>query len=120
VGERKLLRIWQNESEAAAVAVRLEGRLGGRWVGELERVLEALLAQGKRIELNLSDVVFLDERGIRFIRKCSSRGVSVTTSSPFVAAQLAESDEWTEPGRPKHHGNGERIARKERSDERES
>lgn len=91
-----VLRIWQTEEGASRVALRLEGRFGGLWVGELERLCQDLFAEGKDIALDLSDVGFIDERGVGFIRLVSSGGATVTSMSPFVAARLQESPEWTE------------------------
>ena len=91
-----VLRIWQTEEGASRVALRLEGCLGGLWVGELERLFEGLFTEGKDIAMDLSDVGFIDERGVGFIRLVSSRGATVTSMSPFVAARLQESPERTE------------------------
>lgn len=85
-----MLRIWQAEDGDSRVALRLEGRLGGVWVGELERLCEDLFTAGKDIVLDLSDVGFIDERGVEFIRLVSSLGATVASTSPFVAARLLD------------------------------
>lgn len=90
-----MLRIWRTEEGATEVALRLEGRLGGLWVGELERLCEELFGEGKSITLDLSDVGFIDERGVGLIRLVSSRGATVTSTSPFVAARLRENGQWS-------------------------
>jgi hypothetical protein len=91
-----VLRVWRTEEGPSRVALRLSGRLGGPWVSELERLCEDLFADGKEIALDLADVGFIDERGVGLIRLVSSRGATVTSTSPFVAARLQESPEWTE------------------------
>lgn len=78
------------------MALRLSGRLGGPWASELERLCEGLLDEGKGVTLDLSDVGFIDERGVAAIRLVSSRGATVTSTSPFVATRLRETVEWTE------------------------
>jgi ABC-type transporter Mla MlaB component len=92
-----MLRIWQSEEEDSRTALRLEGRLGGPWVAELERLCEDLLVSGMSVTLDLADVVFIDERGVGLLRRVSSRGATVTSTSPFVAAQLQATEAWTDP-----------------------
>lgn len=85
-----VLRIWTTEDGASRVALRLSGRVGGPWVFELERLCEVLFDEGKGITLDLSDVGFIDERGVAAIRLVSSRGATVTSMSPFVAQRLRD------------------------------
>ena len=97
-----MLRIWKTEDGASRVALRLSGSLGGPWVSELERLCEGLFCEGKGITLDLSDVGFIDERGVAAIQLVSSRGATVTSTSPFVATRLRDYngvDGWGGSGR---------------------
>lgn len=87
-----MLRIW-TESEtrrgdANALRLRLEGRVAGRSVPELERVVEDAIARAARIEIDLSGVSFLDAQAVALLHSLRSRGVQLENCSPFTAEQL--------------------------------
>jgi hypothetical protein len=95
-GKLIVLRIWRTDEGASRVTLRVSGHFGGPWVSELEELCEHLFAEGRRITLDLWDVGFIDERGVGLIRLVSSRGATVASTSPFVAARLQEFPEGTE------------------------
>lgn len=70
------------------MTLRLEGRIVGPWVGELQRACEAVLTEGRPLRLQLSEVEFMDARGISLLSSLRSRGVSLLECSPFAAEQL--------------------------------
>jgi hypothetical protein len=71
-----------------AVRVRLAGQLRGEWVGELQRLCAQLLQSGRRVEIEMTDVSFVDDAGIRLIRGLSGDRVSLVNCALFVAEQL--------------------------------
>ena len=66
----------------------LEGQLIWPWVGELERVCEAILASGRGLRLDLSRVSFLSREGVRLLCTLRGREVALLHCSAFVAEQL--------------------------------
>lgn len=72
--------------------LRLEGRLSGPWVDELRRVCSGLLDGdgGGGLELELSEVSFVDAAGMALLRSLARSGVEFTNLSAFVAEQLKE------------------------------
>ena len=75
-------------SSRAAETLRLEGHLGGPWVGELRRSCDRVLSNGKRLTLDLADVSFIDRDGVGLLRTLKCAEVEVRNCSPFVALQL--------------------------------
>jgi len=71
-----------------SLRLRLEGQLRGPWVGELARVVDDALAQGRVPRLDLAGVSFLDPQGVALLRSLRSREVPLENCSPFTAEQL--------------------------------
>jgi hypothetical protein len=77
------------ESSMAAVRLRVEGRLTGRWVEELRRVCDLhALNDGLRLTLDLADVSFADAAGIELLKELRMRVVILLSPSSLVAEQL--------------------------------
>jgi hypothetical protein len=68
--------------------VRVAGRLAGPWVGELARTLDGL-AQVPLVELDLTEVSFVDADGLDMLRALKSQPRVNLRCSAFVAAQLS-------------------------------
>lgn len=62
--------------------MKLEGRLAGEFVQEFVR------NAGKNERLDLIDLDFIDQDGIRALRQAIDAGASILEASPFVRAQL--------------------------------
>jgi len=69
---------------AAEQSLVLEGRLVGEWVTELQRMLR----QRPYLQLDLSQVRFVDAAGVALLRRLQSEGVVLSSPSPFVAELL--------------------------------
>lgn len=86
-----MLRITVVEGSGQAVALRLEGRMTGRWVEELQRSCEVhALSEGIALSLDLADVSFVDGPGITLLKELRGLGVALVNPSPFIAEQLKE------------------------------
>jgi len=83
-----MLKISQAGQANHSVTLKLEGRVVGPWVGELRQVCETLLAEGRALKLDLSDVTFADAGGVVVLSTFKSRGVTFANCSPFVEEQL--------------------------------
>jgi hypothetical protein len=82
-----MLRASQNDA-GDRVTVRIEGRLVGPWVEELDRLTSELLAEHRALTLDLADLQFLGNEGTALLRDLVARNVVLTNCSPFVMEQL--------------------------------
>jgi len=69
--------------------VRAEGRLSGRWVEELRRVLFSLGAPARRIRLDLAELRYVDGAGTRLLRNQLRAGTRLERRSAFLEALLS-------------------------------
>jgi ABC-type transporter Mla MlaB component len=83
-----MLKISQALKTNHSVTLKLEGRVVGPWVGELRQVCETFLTEGRRLKLDLADVIFADANGVAVLTRFKSRGVTLANCSPFVEEQL--------------------------------
>ena len=83
-----MLKISQVEPVNHAITLRLEGRVVGPWVAELQNSCEEVLMEGRSLKLHLADVEFMDAQGVALLSSLRSRGVSLLECSPFAAEQL--------------------------------
>lgn len=84
-----MLRITELPPPDHHVTLRLEGRIAGPWAPEARQACERVLASGRALSLNLAEVEYLDDEGVRLLAELRSRGVRFIACSPFVEAQLA-------------------------------
>ena len=85
-----MLRITVQE-EANSVALLLEGKLAGDWVGELRTVLANLhtAPNGKNLVLTLTEVCGIDAAGLELLSQIHREG-AVLTGSGLAAKMLIE------------------------------
>ena len=83
-----MLKISKIEPVNQAVVLRLEGRIVGPWVTELQKSCDEALADGRSLKLHLADVEFMDTRGVALLSRLQSSGVALLESTPFVSEQL--------------------------------
>ena len=83
-----MLKISTLESAPPAVTLRLEGRVMGAWVVELEVACERILSQGRALRLHVAEVAFLDAGGLALLCSLRAQGVQLLNCSPFLETQL--------------------------------
>ena len=83
-----MLKISQIKPVNHDVTLRLEGRVVGPWVRELQKSCEEMLREGRSLELHLADVEFMDTQGVALLSSLRVRGVSLLECPPFAAEQL--------------------------------
>jgi ABC-type transporter Mla MlaB component len=84
-----MFKLTQAESNgSSSVTLRLEGRLAGPWVGEVRKACEKIIGEGRKLELDLTDVSFVDNAGVALLSHYQSRGVALADCSPFLREQL--------------------------------
>ena len=87
-----MLKISQIKPVNHSVVLRLEGRVVGPWVAELQKSCEEVLAEGRSLKLHLAEVDFMDAQGVARLSKLRSRGVAFEECPPFAAEQLKLAD----------------------------
>lgn len=85
-----MLRISVIESAESAVTLHLEGQVVGPWTAELGDTCERLLAERRRLTLDLGDVSLIDRPGLALLAELSRRSVALVRCSPFQVEQLRQ------------------------------
>jgi anti-anti-sigma regulatory factor len=83
-----MLRITAEGALENTERYRLDGRLAGAYVAELERVLLPSLSTARRIALDLGGVTFVDAEGAVLLKDLRGRNVELHGCSGFVAHLL--------------------------------
>ena len=83
-----MLRISELENGRGKVVLKLEGRLVGPWVEELNRAYEKHSERDQAVELNLADVSYVDRNGVILLQSLKVKNVRFQGCSPFVAEEL--------------------------------
>lgn len=82
-----MLRITASESGPTA-KLKLEGKLLGPWVDELNRCILGATNHQLLLELDLASLSFVDESGARALVEWIGRGAKLTACSGYLAALL--------------------------------
>ena len=83
-----MLRITKTHSEGKTT-FKLEGRVAGGWIGEVERVCDA---EAFPLVLDLSGVTFADERAAHVIRRLRAEGAELVGLTLFLDALIEKSE----------------------------
>ena len=82
-----VLKITKVTSLDQEITLQLNGRVTGPWVELLRKYVEAVLAEGGRLTMNLENVHYIGAEGVRLIKSLMDREVQVDTTF-FVAEQI--------------------------------
>ena len=83
-----MLMITRSEGDDLTRTLKLEGKLLGPWIGELESACGRSLLPPHRVRLDLCGLTFVDAAGARFLASLIRDGASVIACSGFVAEML--------------------------------
>jgi len=85
-----MLRITSHEN-AETIRLKLEGRLKGAWVLEMEKCWrKATSDRNKALIVDLTDVEFVDTAGRYLLALIHARGASFVAVTPLMSALVAE------------------------------
>jgi len=87
-----MLMITRSEETDLTRTIKLEGKLLGSWIGELESACHESLAAPERVCLDLCDLTFVDAAGARFLAKLIRDGAKLVACSGFVAEMIHLND----------------------------
>jgi anti-anti-sigma regulatory factor len=77
---------------ASEFRLKLEGRLAGPWVGELEQCWQTASSttEGRKTVVDLADVDFVDQAGEAVLTRMHERGVELVGETPLICSMLKE------------------------------
>ncbi len=84
-----MLRITRIAEDETSVTLRIEGRLVGRWIDELELECGQYMTNRCRVNLDLSGVTFADDQGIAALRAMGAGPVGLIKCSLFISGLLS-------------------------------
>ncbi len=79
-----MLRITVMAEDSSNVTLRLEGRLAGNWVTELQRECGLWNMDCRKLILDFSEVTFIDGAGARLLHRLRGEGVEIKNVSGLV------------------------------------
>ena len=72
------------------ITLKLEGRVVGPWVAELEKECKKCLLKKNGLILDLSGVSYIDERGVNMIRRFLGSRIQSVGGSLFLKGLMKE------------------------------
>ena len=87
-----MIRITEVEADRGGAhrTIKVEGKLLEPWVAELNQACLSRINGETIVQLDLSELIFMDQAGIRAIRDLCGRGVRIAACSNIVAELLHE------------------------------
>ena len=77
------------------ITLRLDGRVAGQWAELLRDSAESVLDEGLTLNVDLTNISFIDCEGIAVIRSLIERGAQHLNAPLFVAEQIKKCKEPT-------------------------
>jgi hypothetical protein len=85
-----MIRVTVVEATPESARLRVEGRLTGPWVAELQWSCDVnALSDGIELDLDIGDLSFVDAAGIELLKLLRGCGVNLLRVPPLVAEQLS-------------------------------
>ena len=79
-----MLRITKMADNGSPVTLKLEGKVHSEWVTLLEQECRALISQKKKVLLDFSEVIFMDDLGVEMLRRLPPRSVTIINGDAFI------------------------------------
>jgi ABC-type transporter Mla MlaB component len=86
----KITRVVLSKKE---ITLQLDGRVTGQWVELLRDTAKSALNEGLMLNVDLTNISFIDCEGIALIRNLIQRGVRHLNPPLFVAEQIKKCDD---------------------------
>jgi len=83
-----MLRITAKKEGPKTRALYLEGKICGEYVKELQREVEEGMNRGEKMILDLSKVVFFDDRGRDLIKRLASKSLQLRNCPLYIRTAL--------------------------------
>ena len=86
-----MLKITEISEDDKAVTLRLEGKLIGMWIPELERIcLYHRDEKSKTVVLDFSGVTFIDKKGVKMLESIKDERIKIVNCPPLILSLLSE------------------------------
>ena len=85
-----MLKITRIADDELSITLQLEGKLIGSWVDELQLVCEQCQAQRRETILDVADLRFADDQGVRALRALRGKRIRMRGASSFLTELLAQ------------------------------
>lgn len=85
-----MLRISRKAPDSSRLTLILEGRIASDWVSLLEHECSRAMQETPVLSLDLSEVTYLDLRGVDLLRRLQKRGVQLIHASSVIKDLLEE------------------------------
>ena len=85
---KRMLKITRTVLSEKEITLQLDGRVTGQWVQLLKDTAESVLRDGISLNVDLTNITFIDCGGIALIRNLIQRGVRHLNPPLFVADQI--------------------------------
>jgi hypothetical protein len=89
IGKSEMLRITVQE-DLSLWRLQLSGRLVGAWVAETENTWRAAPVSGRRVEVDLRELTWIDEAGRRLLQAMNQSGACFIAKGVAVEALVEE------------------------------
>lgn len=83
-----MLRITKMSDNDHLVYLKVEGRVVGDWVDELDRACGSCLSQKKKVILDVSDVTYIDRRGVDVLKGLLTERVAAVRGASLLVQTL--------------------------------
>lgn len=84
-----MLRITETSEDEKTVTLRLDGKMAGTLVADLEQLcLRHRDEKGKAVVLDFSGVTFIDNKGLRMLKKIKDNRIMIVNYSLFIETLL--------------------------------
>lgn len=90
-----MLKITRAVLSKEEITLRLDGRVAGQWAELLRDSAESVLDEGLTLNVDLTNISFIDCEGIAVIRSLIERGAQHLNAPLFVAEQIKKCKEPT-------------------------
>jgi ABC-type transporter Mla MlaB component len=88
-----MLKITRAVLSHEEITLRLDGRVAGQWVELLRDSAESVLDEGLKLNVDLTNISFIDCEGVAVIRHLLQRGAHHQNAPLFVAEQIKKCKE---------------------------
>ncbi|HBH80867.1 MAG TPA: hypothetical protein DDY39_13665 [Nitrospira sp.] len=81
-----MLRITQVSEDSDQVYLKVEGRVIGDGISELDRICANCLSENRRIILDMSEVTYIDRQGVDALKRILKNNAQLTGATLLVQA----------------------------------
>lgn len=85
-----MLKITAQRKNGAMVILKLTGKIHGEWVALLADECRKAQRAAKQVALDLAEVTYIDDRGLRVMQSLSPEQIRVINCPAFVAELLGQ------------------------------